>query len=356
MPTLLEIAQARQIPLTAGIMRAAATEAPALAAFDTRTVNGTHFQALALTGIPTASGFKDYGEGATHGGATLAVREFAARLAVAKVKVEQLTAARWDQEHGPAGTTYFDLQVMARMASEMRHLERTIFYGTVQDAKGFPGLKQVTPFSSANVLELTENPEDEDFVRTVIDAGGTTADTASSVYSVIHGELDCQLVVCNDGGGELFYMTEPRLQDFAPDSDLPDATLEYMVSQISGHFGVAVSGMNQTPNDVIPTQYSVRRLANVTLQTNNKLTGNMMDLLSDSHGDGRQPSAYYMSKRSGRQLAIDGGATEVFVSLGGGGDARNTTTRKQPKAPLQWDNTPIIYTSAIRNNDAIETE
>lgn len=356
MPTLLEIAQGRQIPLTAGIMEAAAVDAPALAAFDARTTTGTHFMALALTGLPTASGFKNYGEGATHASATLALREFEAKLAVAKVKVEQLTAARWDAEHGPAGTTYFDLQVMARMAAEMRHLERTIFYGTVQDAKGFPGLKQVTPFSAANVLELTENPEDEDFVRTVIDAGGSTSSTASSVYSVIHGQLDCQLVVCNDGGGELFYMSEPRLQDFAPDSNSPDATLEYMVTQISGHFGVAVSGMNQTPNDVVPTQYSVRRLANLTLQDNCKLTGAMMDLLSDSHGDGRRPTKFYMSKRSGRQLAVDGGATEVFVSLGGGGDARNTTTRKQPKAPLQWDGTDIIYTSAIRNNDAIETE
>jgi hypothetical protein len=356
MPTLLEIAQGRQTPLTAGIMQAAATESPALAAFDARTTTGTHFMALALTGLPTASGFKDYGQGASHASASLAVREFEAKLAVAKVKVEQITAARWDQEHAASGTTYFDLQVMARMASEMRHLERTIFYGTAQDAKGFQGLKQLTPFVSTNVLELNENPEDEDFVRTVLDAGGSTSSTASSVYSVIHGELDCQLVVCNDGGGELFRMTEPRLQDFAPDPNSPDDTLEYLVSQISGHFGVAVAGMNQTPNDVVPTQYSVRRLANVTLQDNCKLTGAMMDLLSDAHGDGRRPSAFYMSKRSGRQLAIDGGATEVFVSLGGGGDARNTTTRKQPKAPMEWDSTPIIYTSAIKNNDAIEVE
>lgn len=356
MPTLLEIAQVRQTPLTAGIIKAAATDSPALAAFDARTSRGTTFKALAMTGIPTASGFKDYGEGATHAGATLALREFEAKLTVAKVKVEQLTAARWDAERGEGEDSYFDLQVMARMSSEMRHLERTIFYGTVQDAKGFPGLKQLTPFVSTNVLELTENPEDEDFVRTVIDAGGTTASTASSVYSVIHGPLDCQLVVCNDGGGELFYMTEPRLQDFAPDANSPDATLEYMVTQISGHFGVAVSGMNATPNNVVPTQYSVRRLANVTNDTGAKLTGAMMDLLSDSHGDNRRPSAFYMSKRSGRQLAVDGGATEVFVSLGGGGDARNTSTRKQPKPPLEWDNTPIIYSSAIRNNDAIEAE
>jgi hypothetical protein len=356
MPTLLEIVQGRPTPLTQGIFQAAATESPALGNFDARTSTDTNFMALALVGLPTASGFKDYGEGATHGGASLALREFAAKLTVAKVKVESLTAARWDAAHAASGTTYFDLQVMARMASEMRHLERTIFYGTTQDAKGFPGLKQLTPFVSTNVLEVTENPEDEDFIRTVLDSGGTTSSTASSVYSVVHGPLDCQLVVCNDGGGELFYMTEPRMQDFAPDANAPEATLEYMVAQISGHFGVAVSGMNQTPNSVVPTQYSVRRLANVTPDSSAGLTGAKMDLLVDSHGDGKAPSAFYMSKRSGRQLGVDGGATQVTVSLGGGGDARNTTTRKQPKAPSDWDGIPIIYTSAIRNNDAIEVE
>ncbi len=356
MPNLLEIAQGRQIPLTAGIIEAAATSAPALAAFDARTSTGTKFMALALVGIPTASGFKNYGEGFTAANASLAVREFEAKLAGAKVQVEEITAARWDAEHSASGTTYFDLQVMATMASELRNLERVIFDGTNQDAKGFPGLKQLTPFVSTNVLELTENPEDVDFVRTVVDAGGSTSSTASSVYSVIHGPLDCQLVVCNDGGGELFNMDEPIRQHIAPDANAPTATLSHLVSQIYGHFGVAVSGMNQTPNSVVPTQYSVRRLANVTMQDNCKLTGNMMDLLVDSHGDGRVPSRFYMSKRSGRQLAADGGATEVFVSLGGGGDARNTTTRKQAKAPLFWDNIPITYTSAIGNTDAIETE
>jgi hypothetical protein len=356
MPTLLEIVQGRQTPLTQGIITAAATESPALGAFDARTSSDTNFMALALTSLPTASGFKDYGEGASHASANLALREFAAKLAVAKVKVESLTAARWDAAHTSSGTTYFDLQVMARMAAEMRHLERAIFYGTAQDTKAFPGLKELTPFVSTNVLEITENPEDADFVRTVLDSGGTSATTASSVYSVVHGPLDCQLVVCNDGGGELFYMTEPRYQDFAPDSNSPDATLEYMVTQISGHFGVAVSGMNQSPNSVVPTQYSVRRLANVTADSGAGLTGAKMDLLVDSHGDGKMPSAFYMSKRSGRQLAVDGGATQVTVSLGGGGDARNTTTRKQAKAPTDWDGIPIVYTSAISNADAIETE
>lgn len=356
MPTLLEIAQGRQIPLTAGIIEAAQTEAPALVAFDARTTSSNRFMALALVGLPTASGFKNYGEGFTSGTASLAVREFEAKLAGAKVEVEMISAARWDAEHAASGTTYFDLQVMSRMASEMRHLERVIFYGSVQDAKGFPGLKELTPFTSTNVIELTEEPSDTDYVRSTIDAGGATATTASSVYSVIHGPLDCQLVVCNDGGGELFTMTEPMRQHIAPDSNSPSATLEHLITQIHGHFGVAVSGMNQTPNSVIPTQYSVRRLANLTAETACTLTDAKMELLADSHGSGKRPSRFYMSHRSGRQLAASRSATSVTLFLGGGGNASDNTATLRAARPLDWEGIPITYTSAISNTDAIETE
>lgn len=356
MPTLAEIAQARQIPLSAGIFRAVETEAPTLAAFDARTTTGTRFMTLALVGLPTASGFKDYGEGFTHGGASLSVREFEAKLIGARIEVENITARRWDAEHPSAETSYFDLQAMARIASEMRHLERVIYYGTALDAKGFPGLKELTPFIASNVIELTEEPSDTDYVRSVIDAGGATASTASSVYSVMHGEMDCQLVCCNDGGGELFNMTEPRVESVAPDANFPAAKLDYTVSQIDGHFGVAVSGMNQTPNSVIPTQYSVRRLANLTAESACKLTDAKLELLCESHGDGKRPSRLYMSHRSGRQLAESRSATSVFLSLGGGGNAANNTATIRAAKPTDWEGIPITYTSAISNADAIEVE
>jgi hypothetical protein len=353
MPTLLEIAQGRQIPLTAGIIEAAATKAPALMVFDARTTSSTRFMALALTGLPTASGFKDYGEGFTHGSASLSVREFEAKLAGAKVEVEQITAARWDAEHASSGTTYFDLQVMARMSAEMRHLERVIFYGTAQDAKGFPGLKQLTPYT--NVLTLTEDPGATDFAKTVINAGGTTSSTASSVYSVVHGPLDCQLVVCNDGGGELFTMTEPLRQHIAPNSSAPTATLEHLVTQIHGHFGVSVSGMNETPNAVVPTQYSVRRLANLTEDSGKGVDDAKLEQLVLSHGDDLVPSRLYMNGRSARQWATSRSASTATLFLGMSGDAKNNTGSLRAARPDNFEGIPVTYTSAIASTDAINS-
>ena len=355
MPTLLEICQARQIPFTGGIIEAVETAVPALMAFDTRTTSGTKFQALARTSLPTASGFKDYNQGATAGAASFALREFQAKLLLAKVQVEMVTAARWDAEKAVDAPSYFDLQVQATMQSEMKNLEKCLFYGTSQDAKAFPGLKQLTPYVTANVLTLTEDPGATDYIKTVINAAGTTSSTASSVYSVVHGVLDCQLVVCNDNGGELLGMTEPFRQALAPDSNSPTATLEYMLAQISGHFGVSVSGMNQTPNSVVPTQYSVRRLANLTEDSGKGVTDAKLEQLVLSHGDGIVPSRLYMNGRSARQWADSRSASTATLFLGMSGDARNNIGSLRAKRPDNFEGIPVTYTSAIASNDAIES-
>jgi hypothetical protein len=151
-------------------------------------------------------------------------------------------------------------------------------------------------------------------------------------------------------------MDEPIRQHIAPDSNSPTATLVHLVTQIYGHFGVAVSGMNQTPNDVIPTQYSVRRLANLTAETACKLNDAKMELLADSHGDGKRPSRFYMSHRSGRQLSESRSATSVTLFLGGKGNAKDNTATVRAAKPMDWEGIPITYTSAIGNADAIETE
>lgn len=355
MPTLAEIAQGRQVPLSSGIIDAVHTETPAISAFDARTSRSTKFQSLALTSLPTASGFKEYGEGFTHADAGLTLREFDAKLVGGKVQSEIITANRWNAEHPDAGESWFDLQLRARMISEFKNIEKVLFYGTTQDAKGFPGLKQLTPYTSGNTLSLTDDPGANDYTKTVINAAGSTSSTASSVYSVIFGPLDCQLVVCNDGGGELFTMTEIIRQHLAPDSNSPLATLEYDICQIYTFLGLSVTGMNQTPNDVVPTQYSVRRLANLTEDSGKGVTDAKLEQLVMSHGDSKMPSMLFMNHRSGRQWADSRSASTATLFLGMSGDAKNNTGSLRAKRPDNFEGIPVTYTSAIRSTDAIES-
>lgn len=354
MPTIAEIAQARQVPLTSGIFEAVQTDAPALSAFDARTVAGTKFMTLALTGLPSA-GFKNLNEGFTASSATLAVREFEASLIGGLIKEEVITANRWNQAHGASGTTYFDLQTMAKMKADARHIESQLFYGTSNDAKGFPGMKELTPYSTANSLSLTADPGASDYTKTFVNAGGTTATTASSVYSVIFGEMDAQLIVANDGGGELLTMTEILEQMLAPDSDAPTALSLHRVAQVYGFLGLSVSGMNQTPNDVIPTQYSVRRLGNLTEDSGKGVTDAKLEQLVLSHGDGKVPSMLFMNGRSARQWADSRSASTATLFLGMSGDAKNNTGSLRAKRPDNFEGIPVTYTSKILSTDAIES-
>lgn len=354
MPTIAEIAQARQTPLTSGIFEAVATDAPALTAFDARTVAGTKFMTLALTGLPS-SGFKSLNEGFTASNATLEVREFEASLIGGLIKEEVITANRWNQAHQSSGYTYFDLQTMAKMKSDARQIERVLFYGTTYDAKGFPGMKELTPYTTANVLTLTADPGASDFEKSVINAGGSTASTASSVYSVIFGELDAQLIVANDGGGELLTMTEIIEQMLAPDSDAPTALSLHRVAQVYGFVGLSVSGMNQTPASVVPTQYSVRRLANLTEDSGKGVSDAKLEQLVLSHGDGKVPSMLFMNGRSARQWADSRSASTATLFLGMSGDAKNNTGSLRAKRPDNFEGIPVTYTSAIGSTDAIET-
>lgn len=358
MPNLLEIAQVRQIPFTEGIIEAVQTAVPALTSIDTRVSASTKFKALARTGLPTKSGFKDYNEGFSPSNAVFTLREFEAKMAGGLVQVEDITAARWDAEKEVNSPSYFQLQVNAMMEVEMLNIEACLFYGTAHDAKAFPGLKQLTPFISTNVLELNEEPVDSDYTRTVIDAGGSTSATASSVYAIVEGPLDCQMVICGvPAGSEFFAMEEPIKQMIAPDSSQPTKLLQHTLTQIHGHFGLSVSGMNQSPNNVVPTQYSVRRIANLTAQNGCTLTDSMLELLADSFPSGKRPTKFVMSHRSGRQLATSRtptGAPTLF--LGGPGTARNNSGVMSTERPREWNGIPIIYSPAIKNTDAIETE
>ncbi len=351
--TLLDIALGRNVPLSTGIFKAVQTETPALLAFDVRTTEDTKFQTLAMTSLPTAGGFVKMNEGFSSGNVGLMMREFDAKLAGGKVQYDVIQANRWDAAHKNSGTTWDEIQTMGRMVAEMKHLEKCLFYGTAFDEDAFPGLKELTPYGTP--LGLSDDPGANDFVTTVINAGGTTSSTASSAYSICFGEMDAQLVVCNDSGGELFTQTEPVKQHVAPDSTQPTKTKEHILFDIYGWFGLSVCGMNQTPNGVVPTQYAVRRLANLTNDSGKGLNDYKLEALCRSHGNNKTPNLIIANGRSGIQWGESKRATAVTAFLGGPGNAANNTVHLSIPRPDNYNGIPVIYTNAITSTEAINS-
>ncbi len=357
MPTALQIAQVRQTPFSAGLIMAIQDAHPLFSNFDFRTVDGYDFLSLALITRPNAAAFSRYGEGWDHTSAAFELRRFSTSLIGGIVKSELITEERWNRENSAAEWEWFDIETEEKFKASIMDLERQMILGRTYNADGFPGALELTPFESGNVITMTENGAKYNYARSVLNAGGSTSDTASSVYSFVFGEKQCQGILGGGASsGEFLRIDEPTIQMLAPDSTQPTKLSRHKVAQMSGHIGLSVAGFNQeAEGQTIPVQYAIRRIANLTEQTGYKLTDAHMTKLSRMHGTGLKPSLYAMSERSGEQLAASRTPTAINFVMGMG-DAAANTFNTHPEPPDNWRGTPIVYVdpSVIADDDAIE--
>lgn len=356
MPTAIEIAQMRGAPMSLGVLRQVQVAVPLFSRFDMRTTASTHFRTLVIAGLPDVDPFRNLGDGFLAGKATLALRKFECSYMGGQVKSQCDVARVWNNENQELDYDYFTLQASTRIEADLLKVEKQIVYGTANNAKGFPGLKQMTPGTIAgNVMALTDTPDDGDFNKSVINAGGSTANVASSVLSIRFGPLDCQLVMGGTTGtAELFEFGERRIQMLAPDPDKPAELAEHEIAQYSGHIGLSVAGFSGTEGAQVPSQYALRRLMNLTPQTDCGLDDWKMEKLLLSHPETHRPSVFAMSHRSGDQWATSRKSTGSVTFVGNMGSGRDGVINRAPQRPTDYDGIPVIYTRAIKNTDAIE--
>lgn len=357
MPTALEIAVQRNAPMTLGVLRQIISNVPLFNAFDMRTTPRTRFKTLVISGLPDVDPFVNLGDGFKSGRAVLTLREFSCAYMGGNVTVQTDVAREWQAENQDLDFDYFTLQASTRIEADLLKVEKQIIYGTAGgSAKGYPGLKQMSPGTIAtNVMSMTDTPDDSDFTKTVINAGGSAAGTASSVYSIRFGTLDCQLVMGGTSGNqELFQFGERRLQHLPPDPDKPDELAEHELAQYSGHVGLSVAGFSGTEGATVPGQYSMRRLMNLTNDADKGVDDYKLEKLVLSHPENSRPSILAMSMRSGDQWAASRKSTGSVVFVGNMGSGRDGVINRQPQRPNEYEGIPIVYTRSIKNNDAIE--
>lgn len=358
MPTALQIAQVRQTPFSAGLIMAIQDAHPLFSNFDFRTVDGYDFLSLALITRPNAAAFSRYGEGWEHTSSAYELRRFSTSLIGGIVKSEMITEDRWNRENSAIEFEWFDIETEEKFKASIMGIERQMILGRANDAEGFPGAKELTPFQSGNTISMTENGAKYNYARSVLNAGGSTADTASSVYSFVFGEKQCQGILGGGANsGEFLRIDEPTIEMLAADPvNAPTKLSRHKVAQMSGHVGLSVAGFNQEKEgQAIPVQYALRRIANLTEQTGYKLTDAHMTKLSRMHGTGLRPSLFAMSERGGEQLAASRTPTSQVFNMGSG-DAAVMQSNTFPDPPDNWRGIPIVYVdpSVIADDDAIE--
>ena len=194
--------------------------------------------------------------------------------------------------------------------------EKQLLYGTGQEAGGFTGL------ADASTIDAVAD-------TMVVDAGGTTAATASSVFAVRTNAngTDVTLIGAGEGGNSpsiALKMGETIVQRVA------GATGTYPAYYTPAMAWLALQ---------IGSAYSVGRIANLTADAGKGLTDDLIaDMLSQFPAT-RKPNYLVCSRRSLKQLQQSRTAT-------------NATGAPAP-FPTESHNVPLVVTDSVKDTEAI---
>lgn len=357
-PTVAEIAQVSGNPMLQGVVNAVIDDAPIFNSFYATELEGDRILTLGIVALPDGQ-FLNIGEGYSNGHTDTALVEYNAARIGGSVEVQESPMLKWNQAKSNAikkgmVPDYFSLQAQGRYSGQILHVDQQIITGVSNDAKGFPGLKALTPYVSGNVLALTDTAQDSGWTKSVVNAGGATNNVNSSVYAVRFGDLDCSLCIGGAGGLAGFLNLPAPERQWLRFTDPVDGLVKadwFHVAAAEGYIGLSVQGGNEADASRKFPQRSVRRLANLTPLV--PLTDTMLQKLVHSFPSNRRPNVLYMSYRSRDQLQ-DARSTGMTFSMSPG-DAQNGTYKPKAPVPTHYEEIPIICSQSISNTDATES-
>ena len=283
-------------------------QAPVLAAMSARAVRGNSFVYTRQTAAP-AVGFRAVNDGvenkrSTYEKVTTSLGVLDASFGV-DVAAAQVDDRGWQHIMG--------IEAVSHLSQAMSEVEQQIFNGTVGNvaSNAFDGFADQANLNGAS----------DDMV---VDAGGTTSSTGSSVYLIRSGEGDVQALWGQEGEisiGELQVMER---------SGSSTGRFPAYYHSITGWCGVAIG-----------STYSVARVANLTEDSGKGLTDDLLYKALALFPATRGPNMIAMSRRSLRQL-------------------QNSRTSYNPLGtpsvlPSELEGIPILTTDSISNTETLLT-
>jgi len=306
-PTLLDVIKRNGTDAAVGLIEEASKATPEVALGAARTIRGLNYKTRVRTGLPTV-GFRQVNQGTAVSKSTIEQRLIECYLLNPQFEVDK--AAADAAEDGAAA--YLAEESLGVTQAAFQALGISFFYGAHSSfgkSDAFPGL-----------LQCYKSDE------MVVDAGGTTANTASSVWLVRWGIQDVKWVLGEGGRAEVTDPIEVRLTD---DNGNP------------------YTGYRQElylrPGLQVGSIYSVCRIKKLTEDSGKGLTDALIDKAMEKFPAGRPPTACYMTRRSRRQW-------------------KNSRTATTPTgAPAPWPDTidgpegqiPVYTTDSISNVETL---
>lgn len=299
-PTLLDIAKANGSDPLVGLVEEVLKAHPELAIGAARSIKGLNYKTLVRTGLPTV-GFRSANEGYAASKSTFENRLVEAYTFNPRWECDKAVADRYE-DGAPA---YIAIEANGIMEASMNYLASQFYYGTSNDAKGFPGL--LAAYDSTNM---------------VVDAGGTTDNVSTSVWGVKFGAQDVQWVWGNNGQIALSDVMESRV------TDVSGNPYTAYIQEILSYVGLQVGSI-----------YSIGRIKKLTTDSGKGLTDALIAQLIEKFPVGHKPDLLLMNRRSQRQLQASRTAT--------------TTTGAPAPFPTESFGIPIAVTDAIVSTETL---
>lgn len=305
--TMLDLAKVNGSDAVVGLIEENINEAPEAMMFPARTIAGVSFKTLQRTALPGTQ-FRNVNEGVEPNKSTYANKLVECFYLDAQLEMDVAAAQADEQgeEHVLA------LEADGQMQSAIQHVGTQVWYGTNTggDSKGFPGAIDVVDSSY------------------VLDAGGTTASTGSSVYGVKLGPKHVQLIF---GKSNVFQMGEWRKQTITRSSK----ELTAWKNSLEGWIGCQWVNKN-----------SLCRLKDATADSGKGVTdAKLAQLLSQLKWT---PDYWFMSRRSLYQLQ----ASRSPI-LSSGVPQQTTIVSGFAPVPTESNNIPIIVTDSLLDTEAL---
>lgn len=208
-----------------------------------------------------------------------------------------------------SGSNLMRREAVDHLQAAFASFEKQVIYGTGNDAAGFDGLS-----NEASLAAFDDSM--------VVDAGGTTASTGSSVWLLRTGESSTSLV----------YGAAGRIEVGESYKTIRDgsSTGQYDVERTPILFWAGVQ---------VATSLDASRIINLTEDSGKGLTDDLLGDALSLFPAGRQPNVVAMNRRSLKQLQQSRVAT-------------NGTGAPAPR-PTSYEGMPIVVTDQIDSTEAI---
>jgi hypothetical protein len=271
--TLLDIAIQNGSDAVVGLIEDVRRAHPEISNGAARTIVGTSFKTLARTSLPTV-GFRQANAGSTPQKSTWENRVFSCHVLNPRWEIDVAVA----DAHEDGAAVAIANEAAGQMESAMVTLGAQFYYGagTGGDANGPPGL-----------IQLHDTAQ-------VVDAGGTTDSTASSLWAVRWGGQGVTWLWGQNGELALSEIAKQRVTDAA-----------------GGVYSAYCQEILARPGLMVGEKYAVGRIKKLTADSGKGLTDALISELLSKFPAGRGPDALYCSRRSLFQLQKSRTATNA---------------------------------------------